>query len=331
MNDNPLGLISFLISTFLSFFSAAFVVEVAIALFRIKKHRLRSILRLVPLISIGSDFFLSKLSTGNLLNPLHCESCVQKLFLYFMPELKSYLTEHQIAWSRHLASQVPHSLFSIFVLVFSSLSAVIFLRKIILILFFNRDLYRWIKRAVVCSRAIESEHLSKALQSQEAKILVSEDVESPMAVYSRTILIPKNLVEQLPQDEFEAVLSHELEHLRWKDPILKLICQIGSTLFWWVPTRWWFKRVEQDQEMAADASVQRYHLNETALASALVKIAREYRSKLICAFAAGKNSVLLLRLKIALDPSATAFQNNLLRRACIGVAAGFLILISCMM
>lgn len=291
-------------------------------------------MRLLPMFSLAIDFFFSKLSTGNLLNPLHCESCIQKLFLHFAPELKHYLAEHNIAWSRHLASQMPDVLFTTFLLSFCAISAIVFVRKIVQILSFNRSLYTLIEEGDPCQRKIENQNLSHALKKQRVKIFVTDAVQSPMAAYLRTILIPKNLAELLPQDEFEAVVSHELEHLRWKDPILKLLCQIGSTLFWWVPTRWWLKRVDQDQEMSADASVQRYSLDSTALASALVKIAGKHgRSAPVtfCAFAAGKANALLARLRMTLDPSATPLQKNLLLRALIGLAAGSLILLSCMM
>ncbi len=335
MNDNPLWLVSFLIGAFLSFFSIAFIVEIAIALFQIKKHRIRSLLRLLPMFSLTTDFFFSKLSTGNLLNPLHCESCIQKLFLHFQPELKQYLAEHKIAWSRHLASQAPDALFTVFLLSFIFISLIIFMRKIVQILSFNRSLYAWIKQGDPSQRKIENSSLLHAMKKLRVKILVSKTVRFPMAAYLRTILIPKNLEEQLPQNEFEAVISHELEHLRWKDPIIKLFCQIGSTLFWWVPTQWWLKRVDQDQEMSADASVWRHSLDGSALASAIVKISKKVSSRsepaIFSAFAVGKVSSLLTRLRMTLDPSATPLQKNLLLRALIGLAAGALVIMSCVM
>lgn len=332
MSDNPFWLISFLISTILSFVSIAFVVEIAIRLFRIKKHRIRSMVRLLPMLSLAVDFCFSKLSTGNLLNPLHCESCIQKLFLHFAPELKLYLAKHQIAWSRHLASQLPDWPFTVFLVSFGVISAIIFFRKIVQILSFNRLLNTLIKQGEACQRKLENQSLFQALKKQRVKILESDAVLIPMAAYLRTILIPKKVAKLLSQEEFEAVISHELEHLRWKDPILKLFCQIGSTLFWWVPMRWWLKRIDQDQEMSADASVRLHGIEDAALASGLVKIAGKTCRRepaVFCAFAVGKASCLLTRLRIALDPSATPFQKNLLLQALIGVAAGFLILLSC--
>jgi hypothetical protein len=89
--------------------------------------------------------------------------------------------------------------------------------------------------------------------------------------------------------------------------------------------------------MSADASVRRYSLDGAALASALVKIARERccsepdRRGTFCAFAVGKVNSLLTRLRMILDPSATPFQKNLLLRAFIGLAVGSLVILSCML
>lgn len=308
-----MSILPFVIGTFLSFFFIAFAVEIAIALFRIKKHRVKWMMRLLP---IGTLFF-SKLSTGHLFNPFHCKSCIQKLFA---PELKRYLAE------------VPDWFHTALLFGFISISAILLVRKIALIMSFHRSLKNLINQAETCHRKIENQSLSDALQKQGVKMLVSEAIQSPMAAYFRTILIPKNLVETLCQDEFEAVVAHELEHLRWKDPITKLLSQICSTLFWWVPTRWWLKRVDQDQEMSADASVWRYSLDRIALASALVKIARNRdlnEPVAFCALAAG-NSI-LNRLRIILEPSTIPLQINLLLCALVGVIAASAILLSCTM
>jgi beta-lactamase regulating signal transducer with metallopeptidase domain len=333
MNDHPLWLVSFLVSTFLSFFSVACVVAMAIPLLHIKNHRVRSIMRLLPMCSLAIDVCFSKLSTGNLLNPLYCESCIQKLFLYFMPELKYYLAEHQIAWSKHLASQMPDVLLTTFLLSFSFISTIIYVRKVIQILSFNRSLYTLIEQGNPCPRKIENSGLSHALTQHKVKILISDAIQSPMAAYLRTILIPKNVAEQFPQDEFEAIIAHELEHLRWKDPILKLISQIGSTLFWWVPTRWWLKSADQDREMSADASIQRYSLDSAALASALVKVRTKCRSEPVacCAFAVTKVNSLLVRLQMICDPSAPHVETKLFLRTLTGLAAGSLIILMCRM
>jgi hypothetical protein len=90
--------------------------------------------------------------------------------------------------------------------------------------------------------------------------------------------------------------------------------------------------MDQDLEMSADASVQRHLLDEIALASALVKIVRHrdnHEPVAFCAFATG--SSLLARLRIILEPSATLLQKNQLLYLLAGLAAGSLILLSCMM
>lgn len=329
MSENPLWLVSFLISTSLSFFSVALVVEISMALFRIRKPRTRSILRLFPMLNLFLDFFFSKLSTGNLLNPLHCESCIQKLLLSFTPELKQYLADHQIAWSKHLASQIPG--LNLFLVVFCSISLVCLFRKTIQIALCSQKLTTLIKHSKPCTRSIETQSLQAALQHEKVKLLMSDAIQSPMAVYLRTILLPQHLLA-LPQEEFEAILAHELEHLRWKDPLTKFCCQIGSALVWWVPTQWWLKRIDQDQELAADTGAKRHQLNSDALAAALVKtVGNRYAPPTpLCEFA-GKNCSLFLRLQMMIDPAAIPLQKTPWWRVGVVLAAGSLITLSCLM
>lgn len=323
MNEAFLSLLSFLISTTLSFFSLAFVIE--LVTFRIRKARVRSLLRLVPIANLFLDFFFSKLTTGNFLNPLQCESCIQKFLLSFAPELKQYLSHHQMAWSRYLAGQLPNLSPLVFAFCFCSLFFL--LRKIWQIVHCNQELRALLTHAKPFPLSIHNQSLRTLLQTKKVKIWVSDQIQSPMAIYLRTILFPQHLLS-LPQEEREAILAHELEHLRWKDPLIKLGCQIGSALFWWVPIHWYLKRIEQDQELAADASTQHHQLSSSALASALVKTAGSRTStSLISAFAGQE---ILFRLQTILDPTNLPLQKNRWHRLSIFFAITSLITWGCM-
>jgi ABC-type Fe3+-siderophore transport system permease subunit len=128
-----------------------------------------------------------------------------------------------------------------------------------------------------CQRAIANGQLKEKLQSQKASVLVSEDIDVPFAAGVRYILFPRQLLLKLSQEEFETVVAHELEHLQWKDPILKLISSITCSLFWWIPTQWWLKRLEADQEKASDLGIHKYGMDTLPLASAFVKTANGAR------------------------------------------------------
>lgn len=82
------------------------------------------------------------------------------------------------------------------------------------------------------------------------------------------IIFPKNLLKILSQDEFEAILAHELCHIRWYDNLLNPVLGILEALFWFVPFR---KRLlayaHQFREISCDLS----HHNPYAMALALQK------------------------------------------------------------
>jgi beta-lactamase regulating signal transducer with metallopeptidase domain len=131
----------------------------------------------------------------------------------------------------------------------------------------------------ICSRPIENILLSAALHKSNVKIFSCKKVTVPMATSSRAIFLPTEIVKEFPQSEFEAIVAHELEHVLWRDQIVRLLSQLISGIFWWVPTSLWQKKLEFDQEIACDQSILKYGFNEEFLASALVKVARSAKEK----------------------------------------------------
>jgi beta-lactamase regulating signal transducer with metallopeptidase domain len=131
----------------------------------------------------------------------------------------------------------------------------------------------------ICSRPIENILLANAVEQNNIKIFASKKVTIPMATYFKAIFIPKKIIEKLPQGEFEAFIAHELEHVLWKDPTIRLFLQFISGIFWWVPTHLWQKKLEFDQEIACDQSILKYGLKQEFLASALVKVATTAKEK----------------------------------------------------
>ena len=112
-----------------------------------------------------------------------------------------------------------------------------------------------------CTKSIINKRLQQDLTLSKTVILTSTELEIPMAAYRHYILVPKNLAEDLSQDEFEAVIAHEFEHLRWRDPLLKIFCSSICTLCWWIPTIWWLKKLEVDQEEASDSGLCKYGID----------------------------------------------------------------------
>lgn len=280
MISNPFFLVSILISALIAFATVVAIVESSLILFKIKQGRVRSILRFFPFISLFFDLIFNSLSIGYWLNPLNCSSCMQKLLLtLFFPELQTYLYSHEISLLTYLGSGISHTIFTGTFILFSALISYFTLRILLIAFIFARALRYRMESEVICSRPIENLLLATAVQKNNVKIFSSEKVAIPLATYFKAIFIPREMVENLPQGEFEAIIAHELEHVVWKDPTIRLFSQLISGIFWWVPTYLWQKKFEFDQEIACDQSILKYGLKEEFLASALVKVARTAKEK----------------------------------------------------
>ncbi|MCL4852766.1 MAG: M56 family metallopeptidase [Bryobacteraceae bacterium] len=62
------------------------------------------------------------------------------------------------------------------------------------------------------------------------------------------IFLPTELFERLETAAQEAILAHELAHVRRKDHWVRLLEVVITTLFWWHPVVWWAARRLQELE-----------------------------------------------------------------------------------
>ena len=56
------------------------------------------------------------------------------------------------------------------------------------------------------------------------------------------IVLPRTVVDEFEPDELQAVLIHEREHLRRRDPLRYGMLAVVRTAFWFFPPVWWLSR-----------------------------------------------------------------------------------------
>jgi bla regulator protein blaR1 len=86
-------------------------------------------------------------------------------------------------------------------------------------------------------------------------LLESAIIRVPMmaGLFKPVILIPLGLLAQLPPDQVEAVLLHELAHIRRKDYLMNLMQSFGETLFFFNPgVRWISSLIREERENCCD-------------------------------------------------------------------------------
>ena len=72
---------------------------------------------------------------------------------------------------------------------------------------------------------------------------ISSECASPITVgwLHPIVILPKTWQEWPPQ-QLDAVLTHEREHVRRRDPLIQWVALVNRALFWFHPLSWWLER-----------------------------------------------------------------------------------------
>ncbi len=301
--DNPFFLLSLFISSWLAFFTSAFLIELLFKIFKISHPRTRSFFRLFPYLSLGIDLSLSQYSLAHWINPLSCASCLQKWILgALFPDLQLMLREKEISLVNHLGHLHAHPFFTVLFALLLMVSFLLVARQ------FKGafDCLRFFHQIGKKAKRLEyigNKELEEALQTQNVKVYVSSEIDTPLAVYPKKIFLPEKIVRTFSALELEAILAHEWAHIRYKDALWHFMCVLAASFVWWVPTKWWLEKREEELEFSCDREALVYGIEKEDMASALYKAVGEKKQmQAICCFAS-KEPLALMRIREVLGLS----------------------------
>jgi len=93
------------------------------------------------------------------------------------------------------------------------------------------------------------------------------------------ILLPVSLISKLPQDQMEAILLHELCHIKRADFLHNILQLVVETLFFYHPlTKWISRDIRKIREQCCDELVLKLEANPLVYAKALTNIASIYNN-----------------------------------------------------
>ncbi len=103
-------------------------------------------------------------------------------------------------------------------------------------------------------------------------------------VFRPFLLVPEGLREQLTPEQFEAILAHELCHVRRRDNLCSAIHMVVETLFWFHPLVWWIRaRLVEERERACDEEVLGMGADPQAYARGILTVCEFFlKSPLVC-------------------------------------------------
>ena len=143
------------------------------------------------------------------------------------------------------------------------------------------------------------------------RVLVSARAFAPMVIGTLrpVVLLPASVLTGFSIDQIEALLAHELAHLRRWDDVLNLLQCAIETLLFFHPAVWWIsRRAREDRELCADDLATARGIERHTLAQALGRLALDTSPDL--ALAATGNMPVLARIRRLLLPPPAPMRLN---------------------
>jgi Zn-dependent protease with chaperone function len=138
---------------------------------------------------------------------------------------------------------------------------------------------------------------------RKVKVWLSEKIDIPATVgyLKPLILLPIASFNQLTTEQVEAILLHELAHIKRNDYLLNLVITVVDTILFFNPFAQLIARhIRTERENSCDDFVLQFRYNPHSYASALLSLERERVSPELAMAASGKTD-LLNRIKRILN------------------------------
>jgi uncharacterized protein (TIGR03435 family) len=140
--------------------------------------------------------------------------------------------------------------------------------------------------------------------------LVLSDTSLEPGVFGilRPVLVwPPRIAEHLADTHIEAILAHELAHVRRRDNLAAASHMLVQALFWFHPLVWWIgSRLVDERERACDEAVVRLGSEPQTYAESILKICQFYVESPLACVAGVTGSNLKKRIEHIMTPRSCA-------------------------
>ncbi len=110
-------------------------------------------------------------------------------------------------------------------------------------------------------------------------------------VIAPVLMIPRDMSDRYQQNELDALLLHELVHIKRQDYLFSLLQKFIESLFFFHPLVWWVsRRLDREREHLCDLTVIRYTKDAYQYAHTLVKLQRDTQQSAGYALSMAENS-----------------------------------------
>ena len=140
---------------------------------------------------------------------------------------------------------------------------------------------RWWRQIRAAQRAATPLDLNLPIPAMSSPARLEPGV---FGVRKPVLLLPEGITARLTPDQLEAVLAHELCHVRRQDNLTAAIQMVVETIFWFHPLVWWIRaRLVEERERACDDGVLNVISDAQVYAEGILNVCKFYlESPLVC-------------------------------------------------
>ncbi|MCW3086929.1 MAG: regulatory sensor-transducer, BlaR1/MecR1 family, partial [Sediminibacterium sp.] len=146
---------------------------------------------------------------------------------------------------------------------------------------------------------------------KEIAIFLSDTVSTPVTIgfLKPVILIPVASINHLTIHQLEAVILHELAHIKRYDYLVNMILSVAEIGLFFNPfTQLLSRNIRKERENSCDDWVLQFRYNATTYAEALLRIAYLQSAPAFAMAATGKKNDLLARVKRMIEKKENRFN-----------------------
>ncbi len=147
--------------------------------------------------------------------------------------------------------------------------------------------------------------------SRKIQVYLSDVITTPLTIgfFRPVILVPLASINHLSTEQMEAVLLHELAHIRRYDYLINILLSVAEIGLFFNPfTQMISRQIKKERENSCDDWVLQYQYNATTYAEALLRIACLQATPALAMTATSKKNDLLIRVKRMIDKKENHFN-----------------------
>ncbi|HXU49206.1 MAG TPA: M56 family metallopeptidase, partial [Candidatus Binatia bacterium] len=147
-------------------------------------------------------------------------------------------------------------------------------------------LRKWIRVRKACGTATPGSKATLGDEPLNVPVKFSSSLIEPgvFGIFRPVLMLPAGIADRLAPAQMNAILAHEMSHIRRRDNLTAALHMFVAAVFWFHPIVWWIgARLVEERENACDEEVMRLGGEPETYAEGILEVCKFYtESPVVC-------------------------------------------------